>query len=383
MVDIINSGFYNFVRTLPENVMKKIIWDQYFGMKAESGIVPAMKKGAAEFAAICLLREYSAVMKYEGAVRQCNYIFYQIFQYTPPEVINTTMKNVIANLDCGVSYGEYADVTDYMKKNYGKWLGEMEFSKGREDFNYEEAYEQFQNTTASALKGWEDVQRNADETGLAITILKSDTSLNRQTEDFFDSQSRDAENRYAGYEGFDEKNLYEAYRTLEVIPFKTAYVYHLAVSMEKKLEENSRKAWEEKLKQFQEAVGDRQIICGRVTYGDNEFKVKQVENSFVNSGKFEHILLINDTSKRMNGREGMAVTTESLYYKGRFSSGEIKIRDISHFEFSGSMFSQGLTVHTLGGKKYPIPCNVGKTEHYKYLRVLEELLRVIKTEIHT
>lgn len=290
------------------------------------------------------------------------------------------MKNVIGNLNCGLTYGEYAGTVDYIKKIYGKWLAEMEFSNGREGFDYEAAYEKFRNTTAVTLNGWEDVQKSADEAGIVINVLNPDLSVNPQIGNFFEAQKQEAEQKYGNYENFDNKSLYEAYQKLEVIPCKTVYVYHLAVSMEKRLTEVKRHEWEKKLEVFKEAILDRQVVSGRVTYGDNVFKVKQAEDSFVNSGKFEYIMLINDTSKRLNGREGLAITTENLYYKGKLSSGEIKVSDISHFEFAGRMFSQGLTVRTIGGKKYSVPCNVGKTEHYKYLRVLEELIRVLKTE---
>lgn len=380
MVDIVKTGFYEFVLTLSDHVAKKVIWDQYFAVKAESGRIPAMKRGAAEFSAICLLKEYSCVMGYENAVRQCGYIFYQFFQYTPSEIMNTVIKNVIENLNCGLTYGEYERTVNYIKKMYGKWLSEMEFSNGRAGFDYEAAYENFKNTAAPALKGWEDVQKSGDEAGIVIHVCKPDLSINPQIEKFFEDQKQEAEEKYGNYENFDKKSLYEAYQKLEVIPCKTVYVYHLAVSMEEKLTEIKRHEWEQKLEMFKAATLDRQVVSGRVIYGDNECRVKQAEDAFVNSGKFEYIMLLNDTSKRLDGREGLAITTENLYYKGKFSSGEIKLSDISHFEFSGKMFSQGLTVRTVSGKKYSVPCNVGKTEHYTYLRVLEELIRILKTE---
>lgn len=377
MVDIIKTGFYDFVITLSDYVTKKIIWDRYFEVKADSNRIPAMKKGTAEFAAVCLLREYSGIMPHENLARHCDYIFYQIFQYTPPDEVRSTMKDVLSKLDCGISFGEYIRAADYLKKTYGKWLSEMEFSKGREGFSYEEAYDKYKNITVPMLEGWQDVQKNADAAGLMIHVLQPVPTLHPDTEKFFENQQTEAQKKYENYEDFDKEELYKAYQELEVIPFKTVYVDYLADAMEKKLDEIKRREWQELLELFKEKVSDRPMN-GRVVYGDDEFKVKQVEASFVNSGKFEYVMLINDTSKRMNGKEGMAVTTKNLYYKSMLDSGEIPVGDISHFEFSGSMFSQGLTVRTHSKKKYSIPCDVGKTEHYKYLKVLEELIKVLR-----
>lgn len=379
MVDVVKTGFYHFVLTLSESVTKKIIWDRYFGIKAESGRIPAMKKGTAEFAAICLLREYAGIIPDEKLAGHCDYIFYQIFQYTPLEEIRTTMKQVLEKLECDVSFGEYIRVTDYLKKAYGKWLSNMEFCRGREGFSYEEAYDKYKNVTVPMLDGWEDVQKNATAAGLCLFVVQPQTSLNPETERFFEHQQLEAQKNFENFDEFDEDRLYHAYRELEVIPFKTVYVQTLSSAMEKKLDRIRRQEWKQLLERFKESVSDKPLD-GRIAFGDDEFKVKQVTDSFVNSGKFEYVMLINDTSRRLNGKKGVAVTTKNLYYKGMFESGEIPVEDISHFEISGGLFSQGLTVHTNSKKKYSMPCNVGEKDYYKYLKVLEQLMRVLKGE---
>ena len=84
MVELMKAGFYPFVLTLSENVVKKVVWDIYFTIKADSGRIPAMKlSGAAGFATVCLMKEFGCIRENENLVKQCNYIFYQIFQYTP------------------------------------------------------------------------------------------------------------------------------------------------------------------------------------------------------------------------------------------------------------------------------------------------------------
>lgn len=379
MVDVVKTGFYHFVLTLSEPVTKKIIWDRYFGVKAESGRIPAMKKGTAEFGAICLLREYAGIIPDEKLAGHCDYIFYQVFQYAPSEKVRSSVKQMLEKLACSVSFGEYLRAADYLKKTYGKWLSNMEFCRGKDEFSYEEAYEKYKNVTAPMLDGWGDIQKNAEAAGLRLSIVHPQASLNPETERFFENQQLEAKENFENFYEFDEDRLYQAYRQLEVIPFKTVYVKNLAASIEKKLDEIRRLQWKGLLSNFKERVVDKPLD-GRIVFGDDEFKVKQVLNAFVNSGKFEYIMLINDTSRRMNGKEGVAVTTKNLYYKGKFESGEIPVTDISHFEISGGLFSQGLIVHTNSKKKYSVPCNVGEKEYFKYLKVLEELIKVLRGE---
>ncbi len=50
MVELMKAGFYPFVLTLSENVVKKVVWDIYFTIKAYSGRIPAMKlSGSIQF----------------------------------------------------------------------------------------------------------------------------------------------------------------------------------------------------------------------------------------------------------------------------------------------------------------------------------------------
>ena len=35
MVELVKAGFYPFVLTLSENVVKKVVWDIYFTIKAD------------------------------------------------------------------------------------------------------------------------------------------------------------------------------------------------------------------------------------------------------------------------------------------------------------------------------------------------------------
>ena len=80
MVELMKAGFYPFVLTLSENVVKKVVWDIYFTIKADSGRIPAMKlSGAAGFATVCLMKEFGCIRENENLVKQCNTFFIRFF----------------------------------------------------------------------------------------------------------------------------------------------------------------------------------------------------------------------------------------------------------------------------------------------------------------
>ncbi|MDY5578053.1 MAG: hypothetical protein SPF70_11410 [Lachnospiraceae bacterium] len=379
MAEIVKTGFSDFVLTLSENVIKKIAWDKYYYVKGSSDRIPARKMaGVAEIVAICLMEEYGCLIQEEELVRNCESVLFQIFCYAPESVVSAKMKKIVTEILGENTYSDYSQTIDYIRKKYGKWLADMEFAKPSENFDYKGAYDRFISEDAKKLIHWEEIQKKADELGLGIRIEKPDLTISSVTDKFFENQENCIREKYGDYETIHEKELYEAFSQLERIPCRTVYVDRLIKNIETVIDENGKIKWQEKLEQFKKAIADKQLSSGRIFFGDNSTKAEQVEKSFVNSGKFEYIMLINDTSRRLNGKSGMVVTTERIYYHGLLTSGDIPVKQISHFEFTGKTFSQGLAVYTLKGKKIFVPCDVGHTEQLKYLKVLDVLLKILK-----
>ena len=375
MVELMKAGFYPFVLTLSENVVKKVVWDIYFTIKADSGRIPAMKlSGAAGFATVCLMKEFGCIRENENLVKQCNYIFYQIFQYTPDDVMEKTIRMAMETQDFLMTYQDFARAQDYLKKNYGKWLSELEFASGKSE-DAMLRYEKFRMETVPELNGWDAVQASADQIGLSVRIAKPDMTVHPAVENFFDRQEKEVREEY------ESGQTDSLYRKIKSIPCKTVYVDGLVREMEEKIGMTQKDNQEALLQKFLEEIKDCKTISGRGVFGDNEAKIKQAENSFVSSGKFEHILLFNDTSVLKNGKEGMAVTTEKIYYKNLVTGGELDLKEVAGFEFSGAAFSQKLMVRMEKGKKYYLPCRIEKEDYYTYLKILEILLKIIRQDI--
>ncbi len=381
MLEIIKCNFSDFVHTLSEPVTKKIIWDKYYKVKGESGKVPCQKgNGAARVASVFLLEQYALIREKKEIAKQCEYVFFQFFQYASDDTIEASIKKILSDTKGEFSYSDFWKAVEYIKKNYGKWLSDLEWTKEEKEFPYEEKYETFKLEKEQGLKDWNDILNYATEEGLDITIDEEILAVNPVIEEFFAIQENEMQENYNEFEQWELLDMHSGYETLERIRCKTVVAGELCKKMEQKIDAIERERWQQKLDAFKEILVDKQPLSGRLVLGDNEEKVKQAQDNFVSSGKFEYIIMLNDTSRGLKCKEGMAITTKNLYYKSMLSGGEIPVQDISHFEITGTVFGQSLAVYTLKGKKILVPCEVGKTEQLNYLRILEELVKILRNQ---
>lgn len=357
MTDIKENKFSDFVYTLPENVIKKVIWDQYYEMKTE--LVPKLESdGSAWFGTICLLKQFAVIKQMPEIARKCEHAICLALKLMP---VNDWKRHITGFLEKSIFYSDYLDAVKFIRKTYGKWLSEMEFSDGIKDFPYEETYDKFK----------VDVDLEINRT--------DDYIISKSVEKFFCDLDKSINEQYEDFESYSYEQLYEAYSQLKKIPCKSVLIRRLEDDIEKKIEVEKVCVWRGKLDKFKTIIAEKEMSNGRIICGDNVEKTKLAEKEFVNSGKFEYILFINDTSRKLDCSEGIAITTDRLYYKKKMGSGDIPVDEISHFEIAGTFFAQGLAAVTFDGKKTMLPYNVEKTESYKYLTILETLLRIIKS----
>ena len=381
MIEFKTFGFYPFVLNLPDYLIKKIVWDEYYHAKGKSENIPYLKgKNAGKFAALCLLKEYGVMKKNGEIIRQCNYSFYQIFLGMPMELMGGIVRERIVSNEPGLTYEEYIRVAKFIFNHYGKWLETLEFSREEERETSRLRYQKFKEETEGTLTGWQTVQQDAIKRGMDIQLLTSDFNDNFEIEKFFLTQEKDIERLSQGYESMPASELFSVYQTILQIPCKTKKIEVRLEQVRNRLEQIEQKHWQEILDKLKEAVNLVEFRSNQVFFGDDLEKCREAENIFASTGAFEWILLYHDSSGLLNGKQGMAVTTKKIYYRTRLISGEIDIVEVTGFTFTGTTFSQKLVVNTKKGKKYFLPCTIEKSNHYKYLKVLEELLNIIRTE---
>lgn len=73
-------------------------------------------------------------------------------------------------------------------------------------------------------------------------------------------------------------------------------------------------------------------------------------------GKYEFPILIADSSRAANGREGFVLTPDHIFYKAKFHSGVIDVGQVEGITAVNGLFKKGLTVLQSDGDSRKIPC---------------------------
>lgn len=97
-------------------------------------------------------------------------------------------------------------------------------------------------------------------------------------------------------------------------------------------------------------------------------------------GMFEYPLLVVDTSKERNGRDGMLLTPEHLFYSTRLSGYRIKMPAIRSVHVSSGLLNhKSLIVEEAGGIRHKIPYAVQTDELQSWAEVLGQFIRQLQT----
>lgn len=110
---------------------------------------------------------------------------------------------------------------------------------------------------------------------------------------------------------------------------------------------------------------------------------KKIENalaSFVRKkGMFEHPIFMADTSKEGNGRDGLLLTMEHIFYSTRLSSYRIKFAEISSvYVYTGLLNHKSLIVEEADGTKHKVPYAVNTDHLQDWAKTLDWFIRQIR-----
>lgn len=353
MIEIEKTSLSDFAMALPENLIKKIVWDGYMKRKQNTEEIPKMKNRGYFMAVLCIMAEYGRCFQDPRLVILSDCYVGLIFQNADPKLLMDEFVVDLQREELELEIWDYEKTLDYFKKQYGKWLAGMEFSAGEKDTIY----------GRMPLK--KEYTKQPDMTVRADLITY-----------FTDLQNSllDETNQYLDY---GEKELYEACRRINGIKCGTVSITKRREELEKIYHMKKEEEWKNKLSLFQSRTREDLTFCPKVFYGDNAEKVRQVWN-FMSAGRFEFVYFGNDTTRRGTGKTGMVITTEAVYYKTTLSVGEIPVREITHFSYEGKMFGQALIANTIKKKKIALPVDIPDSECLKYIKVLEELLKIIR-----
>lgn len=120
------------------------------------------------------------------------------------------------------------------------------------------------------------------------------------------------------------------------------------------------------------------ILKKTVQTGDFKLIQDAVSSYAEKRGKFEHPILMVDTSKEGNGRDGMLLTPEHLFYSTRLSGYRIPTASIkSIYISSGLLKNKTLTAEDTAGIKHKIPYVVEADELKNWARILDNFVKYL------
>ena len=95
-------------------------------------------------------------------------------------------------------------------------------------------------------------------------------------------------------------------------------------------------------------------------------------------GEYEYPLMVCDTSRARNGKEGFVLTPDHIFYHTFLKSGKISILDIDKVQASNRFFSKGIYIKYLSGGKDKLPNNVISDNWDIFSKILDDFATYLK-----
>ena len=95
-------------------------------------------------------------------------------------------------------------------------------------------------------------------------------------------------------------------------------------------------------------------------------------------GEYEYPIVMQDTTKKQNGRQGMFVTPDAIYYGNFYTYGRISAEDVERIDISSGFIHNHVVVYLVDGSKVKLPKVVNAGELIDYVRTLDEFVAYLK-----
>lgn len=102
-------------------------------------------------------------------------------------------------------------------------------------------------------------------------------------------------------------------------------------------------------------------------------------NGYASSrGEYEYPLMVCDTSRSKNGREGFVLTPDHIFYHAFLNSGIISISNISSVKYVKNILSKNIFVKLNGFPKQKLPNSVNQEERETFAKILDDFVSYLK-----
>ena len=117
--------------------------------------------------------------------------------------------------------------------------------------------------------------------------------------------------------------------------------------------------------------------------GDIEEDEKRLIESALNSyafgrNQYEYPILISDSSRFSNGKEGFILTPDHIFYKGFLHSGIISIIDIKEVEERNKLMNKGVFIEKENEEKIKLPLSLSSKEWKEFAKVINDFIHYLQ-----
>lgn len=121
----------------------------------------------------------------------------------------------------------------------------------------------------------------------------------------------------------------------------------------------------------------------REEQGENEepdhIAMMRAVNGYASArNQYEYPIVVCDTSRSSNGKEGFVLTPDHIFYHTLLNSGTISIADIEKVEAGKGLFSKGIHVRHFTGKKEKVPNTVGQENLEAFADILTDFVTYLQ-----
>ena len=194
---------------------------------------------------------------------------------------------------------------------------------------------------------------------------------------------------YLDYNGEELEKLYNMIEEEEFLP----------EIKEAALDNVSRRLWKIRneeaellVKRIKKNLGENSVSENPVLYfypakeileGKEDARFKEHIGCAVGSyapglGEFEYPIIMEDTTKRQNGKRGMFITPDAVYYGNFYTYGHIMAENIERIESYTGFMGRYVVVYLDDGSKVRLSSTVNKDELEGYARTLNDFVTYLK-----
>lgn len=147
------------------------------------------------------------------------------------------------------------------------------------------------------------------------------------------------------------------------------------------------------VEKIQRSLEDRIEDLSRIHYydavkmvnGDNKDEEsllirKAISKYAILLGKYEYPVIIYDSSRFRNGKEGFIISPDHIFYKGVIKSGTLDIMDIDNISLENGKAGKAVFINNTSKRKIKLPCLFKGKDQENFAEILNEFAEYLKAK---